>query len=346
MSKARPSARVPECIRLSRMIAQSHSRQFPLSAALVLWAALLLFAIFMGLHLGFGGHRFAIAILVAATLLGGEIFVACPRVCDWLTSIFRNGRFFLVPIVPLAAFLIYALNVYPSRWLWILAGISYVVIPALLASAARGKAAGVWEDYVALFIIWLPVQFRWMYRLWPYPSPLTHTLTILFALTTALAAFLFVRGLDGIGYAVEWRRGFGRAVLVNFVVLAAIIIPLGESIHFIHFGPTAHSLKATPLTALEILIFTAWPEEFLFRGLLQNFLSRSFKNRYAGWIIASIAFGFAHILHAPVPNWKYVCLATLAGLFYGRAWMKTDSLVPGAIIHALVDSIWFGFFPR
>lgn len=328
------------------MMAQSHSRQFPLAAAFILWAALLLFAIFMGVHFGFSGRRFAIAILVAATLLGGEIFVACPRVYGWLTSIFHGGRFFLVPIVPLAAFLIYALNVYPSQWLWILAGISYVLIPVLLAAAARGKTAGVWEDYLALFIIWLPVQFRWMYRLWPYPSPLTHTLTILFALTTALAAFLFVRKLDGIGYAVEWRRGFGLVVLVNFIVLAAIIIPLGEKLHFIHFGPTAHSLKATPLTALEILIFTAWPEEFLFRGLLQNLLSRSLKNRYAGWIIASIAFGFAHILHAPVPNWKYVCLATLAGLFYGRAWMKTGSLVPGAIIHALVDSIWFGFFPR
>lgn len=328
------------------MTAQSHSRQLPFAAGLFLWAAFVVFAIFMGIDLGYGGRRFVIAIFVAATLLACEIFIACPRVGDWLTSLFRGGRFFLAPIVPLAAFVIYALNVYPSRWLWILAGISYVVIPALLAAAARGKSAGVREDYLALFIIWLPVQFRWMYYLSPFPSPLTHTLTILFALTAALAAFLFVRGLDGIGYAVEWRRGFRRAVLLNFMVLAVIIIPLGEAIHFIHFGPTAHSLKATPLTALEILIFTAWPEEFLFRGLLQNLLSRSLNNRYAGWIIASIVFGFAHILHAPVPNWKYVCLATLAGLFYGRAWMKTGSLIPGAIIHALVDSIWFGFFPR
>ena len=30
-------------------------------------------------------------------------------------------------------------------------------------------------------------------------------------------------------------------------------------------------------------------------------------------------------------------LATIAGLFYGRTWMKTGSLFPGAIVHALVD---------
>jgi uncharacterized protein len=326
--------------------ASSHSRAFPFAGALVLWTALVLFAIFAGLRFGYSGRRFAVAILVAATLLAMELFIACPRIRERTVAFFSRRAFFLAPIIPLVVFLLYALNFYPPNWLWVSAGILYVVLPALLAAAARGKSAGVWQDYVALFIIWLPVQFRWMYRLWPYPSQLTHTLTILFGLTTALATFLFIRKLDGIGYAVEWRRGFGWAVLLNFVLLAVIIIPLGEAIHFIHFGPTAHSLKATPLTGLEILVFTAWPEEFLFRGLLQNLLSRSLKNRYSGWIIASIVFGFAHILHAPVPNWKYVCLATLAGLFYGRAWMKTDSIFPGAIVHALVDTMWFGFFPR
>ncbi|MGC1105260.1 MAG: type II CAAX endopeptidase family protein [Candidatus Acidiferrales bacterium] len=311
-----------------------------------MWIALVLFGIFAGLRLNYGGRRFAIAILVAATLLGVELFIACPRIRERLSTLFRGSAFFLALLIPLIAFLVYALNFYPSGWLWVSAGVLYATIPALLAAGARGKPAGTWEDFLALFIIWLPVQFRWMYRLWPYPPPLTHTLTILFALTVALAAFLFIRRLDGIGYAAEWRRGFGWTILLNFVLLAVIIIPLGEATHFIRFGPTIHSLKGTPLAGLEILVFTAWPEEFLFRGLLQNLLSCSLKNRYAGWIIASVIFGFAHILHAPVPNWRYVCLATIAGLFYGRAWMKTGSLVPGAIIHALVDSIWFSFFPR
>jgi uncharacterized protein len=323
----------------------SRSRQFPVTWALVLWAVLVLFAVFAGLRLGYGGPRFAVALVVAATFLAVEIFVACPRLRQGLTAFVSATTPFIGPLIALVAFLVYAWNFYPADWLHVFAGILFVVIPAVFAVTAR-KSSPSLEDYLALFVIWLPVQFRWMYRLWPYPPQLTHTLTILFAVTVAVAVFLFIRRLDGVGYAVEWRDGFGRTVLVNFAILAAIIIPLGESIHFIHFGPTAHSLKATPLTGLEILVFTAWPEEFLFRGLLQNLLSRSLKNRYAGWIIASVAFGFAHILHAPVPNWKYVCLATIAGLFYGRAWMKSGSIFPGAIIHALVDTIWFGFFPR
>ena len=55
-------------------------------------------------------------------------------------------------------------------------------------------------------------------------------------------------------------------------------------------------------------------------------------------------FGLSHIFHAPYPNWKYVLLATIAGLFYGHAWMKTGSLLPGVLVHALVDISWHVLF--
>jgi len=77
-----------------------------------------------------------------------------------------------------------------------------------------------------------------------------------------------------------------------------------------------------------ITLFTAWPEEFLFRGILQNLLSRTLNSRWSGLAAASIIFGLSHILHAPFPNWKYVGLATIAGLFYGHVWMKSGSLLP------------------
>ena len=321
-------------------------RGFPVAGALLVWAALLFYAIFTGLRLGYAGHRFAIAITVAAIFLAGEIFVATPRVRSRLDSFLGRHTFFIAPLIPLAAYLVYALLGRFGNSAEIFAAIAYIVVPALLAATARGQSPGVWQDYAAILIIWLPVEFRWMYRLFPYPSQLTHTFTILLALNTAVAAFLFIRRLDGVGYAVEWGRSFAWAVVFNFFILALIVIPLGEAIGFIHFGPTFARLKQSPLMGAEILVFTAWPEEFLFRGLLQNMLSRSLKSRYAGWLAASVIFGFSHILHAPFPNWKYVLLATIAGLFYGRAWMKTGSIFPGAIVHALVDTIWFAFFPR
>jgi membrane protease YdiL (CAAX protease family) len=58
-----------------------------------------------------------------------------------------------------------------------------------------------------------------------------------------------------------------------------------------------------------------------------------------------VIFGFAHITNNGVfPNWRYVLLASIAGIFYGRTWRKTGSIFPSAILHALVDTTWHLLF--
>jgi len=239
--------------------------------------------------------------------------------------------------------LIYSIGV-AGHLAWTLAGAAYAILPTLLLATSAGKPAGIWQDYLAVVLVWLPVEFRWMYQLFPYPPPLRHTLTILMALGTGVAAFVAVRRLDGIGYAFNWWRGFGWNILFNLAAFGAIAVPLGIKMGFLTYEPSLARLRALPVAALGIFFFTAWPEEFLFRGVLQNLFSRTFKNQWAGLAIASICFGLSHILHAPFPNWKYVILATIAGFFYGRAWMKTGSLFPSTVVHALVDISWHVLF--
>jgi len=315
--------------------------------AVAIWALIVAATAVAGAWLGFGGRPFAIALTVAALLFAFEFWLASPRVLDraraWLGE---HGRAF-APIVPVAAVILYSLGVTGS-WKWMLAGIAYAVIPALLLASSAGKPPGTWEDYAAAIFIWLAVwllpPYRMLYHIFPYPPPLTHTLSILLALSTGVAAYVVLRRLDGVGYAIEWRRSFGFNFAFHYLVFIAIAIPLGLRIGFLTFDPEIGRIVSVPVSAVGILFFTAWPEEFLFRGVIQNCLSRTFKNEWAGLIIASIIFGFSHILHAPVPNWKYVLLATIAGLFYGRCWMKTGSLLPGALVHALVDFSWHILF--
>jgi membrane protease YdiL (CAAX protease family) len=124
-------------------------------------------------------------------------------------------------------------------------------------------------------------------------------------------------------------------------MIAVIVIPLGIYLDFIQFDLTQAHWKALPLDAISIFLLTAWPEELLFRGLLQNSLSRTFSNEVAGWFAASAIFGLAHITNNGVfPNWRYALLAAIAGIFYGRTWRKTSSIFTAAIVHALVDTIW------
>jgi membrane protease YdiL (CAAX protease family) len=314
-----------------------------LPVAVAIWAVIVLLAAFAGIHLGYSGARFAIALGVAAALFAFEFFLAAPKVFGTVQGALGQRGAVVAALVPLFAVLIYSLGI-GGNWKYSLIGAAYAVLPSLLLAASAGRSGATCVDYAAAAIVWLPVEFRWMYRLFPFPAQLTHTLTILLALSTGVAAFVVLRRLEGVGYAIEWVRGSGWIVLSHFLLFAAIAVPLGIAIGFITYDPSVARLRSLPVAVIGITFFTAWPEEFLFRGILQNLFSRTLKSQWIGLAVASVVFGLSHILHAPFPNWKYVILATIAGVFYGHAWMKTGSLLPGALVHALVDISWHVLF--
>ena len=169
------------------------------------------------------GGSFALALGVAAALFAFELFLAAPRVLERVRHLFGEHGAVLAPLVPLFAVLIYTIGV-TANWKTALLGAAYTVLPALLAATCIGKPPGQWQDYAAVLLIWLPIELRWMgrtflYVLFPYPPQLMHTLTILLALSTGVAAFVLLRRMDGIGYAVEWRRGFAWNVMLHFAVV-------------------------------------------------------------------------------------------------------------------------------
>ena len=175
---------------------------------MAIWAIIVSTVAALGISLGFGGRRFAVAMGAAALLFAFELFLAAPRIMEVARRFRRGPGTLLAPLVPLFAILIYSIEI-TGNWKWMLPGAAYAVLPALLLASSAGKQPGTWGDYAAVLLLWLPVEFQWMYRLFPYPPPLTHVLTILMALSTAIVAFLLVRGLEGVGYAVTWKRGFG-----------------------------------------------------------------------------------------------------------------------------------------
>ena len=60
-----------------------------------------------------------------------------------------------------------------------------------------------------------------------------------------------------------------------------------------------------------------------------------------GLAIASVLFGLSHFnKRAAHFNWRYVLLASIAGIFYGRAWREHRRVAASTITHATVDWIW------
>ncbi len=160
----------------------------------------------------------------------------------------------------------------------------------------------------------------------------------------AIVGYIFIRQLDGTGYSLSWSVNQGLIILAAVAIIAAVDIPAGMAIHFLHWAPGHVPLKSLAPSIFGIFFFTAWPEEFIFRGILQNLLSRTIENENTGLVAASIIFGAAHIANGYFPNWRYALLATFAGLCYGFVWRKTGNIFASALVHTAVDTIWHMLF--
>jgi membrane protease YdiL (CAAX protease family) len=245
----------------------------------------------------------------------------------------------------LFAYLLYLLGTRSFLFTRAAAIAALMFVPLGLALWAGNAAAGAWQDFASILGIWIAVKFGPRLWLWPYPSgKLSHLLTVLVAVNAALASFLLVRRAKGIGYSMGWGKRWGIYIVGSFLVFAAIAIPLSLRLHFITFAPQWSRWSTYAGGSLAILMFTAWPEELLFRGLLQNFLAKASNSELAGWWTASVLFGFSHITNMGFPNWRYVLLATIAGLFYGWTWRKTGSIFASALVHGAVDAAWHFLF--
>ncbi len=146
----------------------------------------------------------------------------------------------------------------------------------------------------------------------------------------------------------DWKIG-----LRELLFLTPPVLILGLALGFIHphrsslFGNPAGNLAGVGWAALRwvgIFFFTAVPEELFFRAWVQNLLERRVGRR-AALGIASVVFGLSHFNKRSAHfNWRYVLLATIAGIFYGRAWREQRRVPASAITHTCVDWIWSLWF--
>jgi hypothetical protein len=317
-------------------------RQLSIWTALGLWAAGVAIAGVYGAWRGYSGRAYVVTLCVLAFFLAIQLLLAAGNLGERLACRAGSHIGVLLAVVPFLAYLIYLEGTNSFTWGRVALAVVYTLVPVLLAISAGTAKPGAWQDYLAMLAIFLPLKMRFLSTLWPYGGPtISYVATMLLAISVALATFLFVRQFDGVGYNIVWGRDAIIAALFHFGLLAAIVIPLGTALRFIRFDPTLAHWKSLLADAISIFLLTAWPEELLFRGLLQNSLSRTLSSETGGWFAASAVFGLAHITNNGVfPNWRYAILATVAGLFYGRTWRKTNSIFASAIVHALVDTIW------
>ena len=232
------------------------------------------------------------------------------------------------------------------QWEWLLIYSALPVVIAWLlsnAAAADPQQRGNWRDAVILLTLGLIVDLRWLDVAWP---PGLRGLGNLLLVDAGLYGFLGIRRLSGTGFDFHFRWSDWKTGFRELLFFAPVVIGVGLALGFIHPHKNVPGLQAV-LSWIGIFVFVAVIEELFFRAWVQNLLERRL-GRGAALIVASVLFGLSHFnkrnFGSAHFNWRYVLLATIAGIFYGRAWRKNRRVPASAITHTCVDWLWYLWF--
>lgn len=228
----------------------------------------------------------------------------------------------------------------PESARWLVFYFALPVVVAVLLSHARQsdpQQRGDWRDFAILLILGLAVDLRWLEAAWPAHLSVIGKIILL---DSGLYGFLVIRQHTNVGFDLRIGWDDIRTALRELLLYAPIAVPLGLALGFLHLHPNLPQLGTAGLTALVTFFLIAIPEEIYFRGWMQNLLERRIGRKGSLWL-ASAIFGLSHFnKRAEHFNWRYVLLAAIAGMFYGRAWQQRNRVAASAITHAGVDTIW------
>jgi len=246
----------------------------------------------------------------------------------------------------LLPYLICSLNVPGFQWM------------AVARLAALVLALGLWYRVLpatvladAAFLLLVAFVMLGRYFDGIYPELFRQKLSILGTLAlfyTSVLVLMLERRIHETGFGfLPTRRDWAVGALHYgyFLVLGA---PLALALDAVHLS------KAAPVwtvagTFLGFLWVVALWEEFLFRGVLQQWLEEwtwafGAQSRTIALAMTAAVFGLAHLWFRGFPNWKWALIATLLGLVCGHARNQTGGIRAGVVTHALVVATWRAFF--
>ena len=203
-------------------------------------------------------------------------------------------------------------------------------------------------DFLTILLLWLPLEFSAGASLIPRAAQgFLHSVAYGIAILLGLILFLGFRSFPGLRFNVPRHARDYWLPLVVFGVTAPILAVSGIALGFIP-PPHVPSQSAGRMISAVGIIFagTALPEEILFRSLIQNFITLRFGAGSRTLLASAFIFGCAHLDNGPqpLPNWRYMILATVAGVAYGVVFRRASTVLSSAVLHMMVDWTKHVFF--
>lgn len=253
------------------------------------------------------------------------LFLVISALLPYLICYLPSGQFHWMSVVRLTA-LALALS------LW------YVVLPVAIITDL---------GFLALIAFVLIGKYFDLIYPAPYPGLKISILGHIGLIHMSVLVLLLVRRVPETGFGFlpsrrEWR--IGALHYLGFLPLAALLaLPL-KAVHWASPAP----LWKTAGTLLAWLLVVGLFEEFLARGVLQQWIEEWTWNRNAALWLTSAVFGLVHLWFTgggrTFPNWRWALIAGVLGWFCGHARNQAGSIRAGVVTHALVVTTWRAFF--
>ena len=290
--------------------------------------------------------------LILALLLAAVLSFFCSRIQNSARGLFhrRPATIWALPILLTGIFTVAALLAHAASWPLTLLVLLYTTAPVLCSWFARKspKAGPAALDFLAILLLWLPLEFAAGARLVPRPAQgFLHSVAYGIAILLGLLLLLAFRAFSGLKYELPRSARDAWLPLAGFVVSAPVLAVLGVWMRFVRPPHAPTQSAGLMVTSVGLIFFaTALPEEILFRSLIQNLLMQRFGVGWRTLLAASLIFGCAHLNNGPqaLPNWRYMILATIAGAAYGAVFERSSSVTSSAVLHMLVDWTKHVFF--
>jgi len=131
-----------------------------------------------------------------------------------------------------------------------------------------------------------------------------------------------------VGYRVKLRFSL-KDLLFGLVISLALVIP-----YFLIFGSNVRAI--TVYSLIFQLLSVALPEEYFFRGFLQDSVGKNIK----AVLFVSLLFSLAHLPRAVFLGEWISLLSFFPSVVMGWLYMKTNNILPGTIFHLLANLVY------
>jgi membrane protease YdiL (CAAX protease family) len=193
-----------------------------------------------------------------------------------------------------------------------------------------------------------------LFKLFPLLYPRAHDdlrldfLGQLMWIRAAIVAVLHDRPQRGIHFGFiptrqEWLTGLKWFAFALPPVLG-LVVWTGFASLAIPQAPWWQTAGVAIGTFIGILWVVALSEEFLFRGLLQQWFEEITGKRWISLAAASILFGAVHLGFRGFPNYRFAAIAAMAGVFYGMAFARGNGIRAAMVTHACMVAVWRTLF--